>query len=108
VVKIASAETYEGLQRGIVDGALRNTVSLVEFKEYEVMKNIIFPPAYGSYGSVFIEVEEKHNMKIVYLSDKDIVKLNETRAGAAIKDWIYQKSPKFGPPIYEKMIPYIK
>jgi hypothetical protein len=53
-------------------------------------------------------VEEKHNMKIVYLSDKDIVKLNETRAGAAIKDWIYQKSPKFGPPIYEKMIPYIK
>ena len=148
VVKIASAETYEGLQRGIVDGALRNTVSLVEFKEYEVMKFVIFPPVYGSYGAVFIgekiwnkipknlqklieetmietevepyafyhkmdrarlkEVQEKHGMKIVSLSDNDIVKVNETRAGAAIKDWIYKKGPKFGPLIYEKMLPYMK
>ena len=54
VVKIASAETYEGLQRGIVDGALRNTISLVEFKEYEVMKYIISPPVASPFGAVFI------------------------------------------------------
>jgi len=148
VVKIASAETYEGLQRGIVDGALRNTVSLVEFKEYEVMKFIIFPPVYGSYGAVFIgekiwnkvpknlqklieeamietevasyafyhnmdrdrlkEVQEKHGVKVVSLSDNDILKVNEIRAGAAIKDWIYKKGPKFGPLIYEKMLPYMR
>ena len=148
VVKIASAETYEGLQRGIVDGALRNTVSLVEFKEYEVMKFVMFPPVYGAYGAAFIgekiwnkipknfqklieeamietevesfaffhnmdrerlkEVQEKHGVKVVSLSDNDIAKVNETRSGAAIKDWIYKKGPKFGPLIYEKMLPYMK
>lgn len=54
VVKIASAETYEGLQRGVVDGAIRNTVSLIEFKEYEVLKNIIYPGAYNAYGGMWV------------------------------------------------------
>ena len=148
LVKIASAETYEGLQRGIVDGALRNTVSLVEFKEYEVLHNIIFPPSYGSFGAVFIGekvwnsipkkvqklidevmietelesfaffhksdsdrlklVQEQHGTKVVSLSDDDIARVNEIRAGAAIKDWIYKRAPVYGPPIYEKLIPYIK
>lgn len=148
LVKIASAETYEGLQRGVVDGALRNTISLVEFKEYEVLKNIISPPSFGTYGAAFIgegkwesipknvqkqiediviqteaesykffdemdqarlkEVQEKHGMKVVFLSDTDIAKVNETRAGKAIKDWVYKKAPVYGPPIYEKMIPYMK
>ena len=35
VVKVASAEVYEALQRGVVDGALRNTMSLMELKEYK-------------------------------------------------------------------------
>jgi TRAP-type C4-dicarboxylate transport system substrate-binding protein len=148
VVKIASAETYEGLQRGIVDGALRNTLSLVEFKEYEVMRYIIFPPIVSPFGALWVgekkwnmipknlqtmikevaieteaeaykyydnmdkarlkEVQEKHGMKLVNLSDKDAVKFSEIRAGAAIKDWVYSKGPKFGPLIYEKMLPYIK
>jgi len=54
VVKIASAETYEGLQRGIVDGALRNTLSLVEFKEYEVMKYVVFPPIVCPFGALWV------------------------------------------------------
>ena len=148
VVKIASAETYEVLQRGIVDGALRNTVSLIEFKEYEVLKYIVFPGAYSPAGTAWIgekkwnsipkhlqtmleataieveaeaakyfeetdavrlkEVQEKHGMKIVYLGEKEIARLNGTRAGAAVKDWIYKKAPVYGPSIFEKMIPYIK
>jgi len=27
-------------------------------------------------------------MKIIYLSDKDIAKLNEARSGPVVKDWI--------------------
>ena len=53
-VKISSAETYEGLQRGIVDGSLRNPVSLIEFKEYEVMKYIVTPAMATPPGCVFI------------------------------------------------------
>ncbi len=60
VVRIASAETYEGLQRGIVDGALRNTISLKELKEYEVMKYILYPPIYAAYGGIWIS-EKKWN-----------------------------------------------
>ena len=148
VVRIASAETYEGLQRGIVDGAFRNTISLKELKEYEVMKYIFYPPVYAAYGGVWIsekkwntipkhlqtmmnevmitteeeftkyyndmdeanlkEVQEKYGMKVIYLSDQEIAKIGEIRAGAAIKDWIYKKAPVFGPPIYEKMVPYMK
>jgi TRAP-type C4-dicarboxylate transport system substrate-binding protein len=147
-VKIASAETYEGLQRGVVDGALRNVVSLVEFKEYEVMKYIIYPSFYAAYGGVYMgekkwdsipknlqtmikevmieteveankyyeemdkarlkEVQEKHGMKVIYLSDKDIAKLDEAHSSPAIKSWISNKAPKYGLPIYEKMLPYIK
>ena len=148
VVKIASAETYEGLQRGIVDGALRNTISLVEFKEYEVMKYIIFPPVASPFGGVFIgegkwnsipknlqtqmkeimiateleaskyydnmdkarlkEVQEKHGMKVIQLGDKEIAKLSEIRGGTVLKDWFSKKAPKFGLPLYEKVVPYIK
>jgi len=148
VVKIASAETYEGLQRGIVDGALRNTISLVEFKEYEVMKYILFPPIASPFGGVFISAEkwnsipanlqslikqvaiateadsnryyndmdkarlkeatEKHGMKIINLSEKDTQRLNDVRSGASAKEWIVKRSPKFGAPIYEKVLPYIK
>lgn len=148
LVKISSAETYEGLQRGIVDGALRNTVSLVEFKEYEVMKGIISPASYGSYGAVFIgerkwntipenvrkkidevmiqterdsfdfyhkldgerlkEVQEKHGMTVLPLSASEIARVNETKAGAAIKDWIFKRAPEYGPAIYEKLLPFIK
>jgi TRAP-type transport system periplasmic protein len=148
VVKIASAETYEGLQRGIVDGALRNTISLVEFKEYEVMKYIISPPVASPFGAVFIgdgkwnsipknlqaviretmiateseankyyntmdktrlkEVLEKHGMKFVQLGDKDTARLNDIRGGNTLRDWFQKRSPKFGAPLYEKAIPYIK
>jgi len=148
VVKIASAETYEGLQRGIVDGALRNTLSLIEFKEYEVMKYIVFPPIACPFGAIWVgekkwnaipknlqtmikevaieteaeaykyyanmdearlkEAQEKHGMKLVNLPDKDAAKFSGIRTGAAIKDWMYQKGPKFGPPIYEKVLPYLK
>ncbi len=148
VVRIASAEVYEGLQRGIVDGAIRNTISLVEFKEYEVLKNIIFPPFCTSSGAVWVgekkwntipkplqktikevmvetekdafnyyskmdkdrlkEAQEKHGMKVVSLTKEDIAKFNQIRSSAPIRDWIYKKAPKFGPPIYEKMLPYIK
>ncbi len=148
VARIPSAETYEALQRGVVDGAIRNTISLVEFKEYEVMKYIISPPITADPSEVYLgegkwnaipknlqalmkalmveiegdankyyydmdkarlkEVEEKHGMKIIYLDDKDIAKLKEARTGATIKDWIYKKAPKFGPQIYEKMLPYLK
>ena len=148
VVKIASAETYEGLQRGIVDGALRNTISLVEFKEYEVMKYIISPPVASPFGGVFIgegkwnsipknlqaeikevmiateseankyysamdktrlkEVLEKHGMKVVQLGDKDTARLNDIRGSSVLKDWFQKRSPKFGAPLYEKAIPYIK
>ena len=148
IVRIASAETYEGLQRGVVDGAFRNTISLKEFKEYEVMKYILYPPIYAAYGGVWIgekkfnalpkhlqtllkevmvvteeearkyydemdkanlkEVQEKHGMKVVQLSNSDIAKIGEIRSGATVKDWISQKAPKFGPPMYEKMVPYIK
>lgn len=50
-VKIATNEVYEGLQRKIIDGAIRNTLSFMNFKEYEVMKYILSPafmdfPAY--------------------------------------------------------------
>jgi TRAP-type C4-dicarboxylate transport system substrate-binding protein len=148
VVRIASAETYEGLQRGIVDGALRNTISLKELKEFEVMKYILYPPVYAAYGGVWIsekkwntipkhlqtmmkevmvvaeeearkyfddmdkanikEVQEKHGMKVIYLLDSDIAKIGEIRSGAAIKDWISKRAPQYGPPIYEKMLPYLK
>ena len=148
IVRIASAETYEGLQRGIVDGAFRNTIALKEFKEYEVMKYILYPPVYAAYGGVWIaekkmntlpkhlqtllkeamvvveeearkyyddmdkanlkEVQEKHGMKVIQLSNSDIAKIGEIRSGAAIKNWISQKAPKFGPAMYEKMLPYIK
>ena len=148
VVKIASAETYEGLQRGIVDGAIRNVISLIEFKEYEVIKYVVSPSVCIIYGAIWVgekkwnsipkhlqtmleataievekeavkffyeldavrlkEVQEKHGMKIVYLGEKEIARLNGTRAGAAVKDWIYKKAPVYGPSIFEKMIPYIK
>ena len=148
VVKISSAETYEGLQKGVVDGVLRNTMSLVEFKEYEVLKYILNTAITTPCTGVFVgegkwntipkhlqtmmkkemiaveaeankyfgdldkfqlkELQEKYGMKVVYLSDQDALKLNQVRAGAAIKDWIYKKAPVFGPPIYEKMVPYIK
>jgi TRAP-type C4-dicarboxylate transport system substrate-binding protein len=148
MVKIASAETYEGLQRGVVDGALRNTMSLVELKEYEVMKYVLLPPITTPCTAVFVgegkwntipknlqimlkevmivveaeankfyddldktllkEVQEKHGIKVVYLSDQDALKLNEARAGAATKDWVYKRAPKYGPPIYEKLLPYMK
>jgi TRAP-type C4-dicarboxylate transport system substrate-binding protein len=148
VVKIASAETYEGLQRGIVDGVLRNTISLVEFKEYEVMKYILFPPIASPFGGVFIsgekwnslpanlrglikeiaiaaeadsnryyndmdkarlkEATEKHGMKIINLSEKDIQRFSDVRSGAPVKEWIVKRSPKFGAAIYEKVLPYIK
>ena len=148
VVKIASAETYEGLQRGIVDGAIRNTVSLKDLKEYEVMKYVLYPPFYTGCTGTWIsekkwntipkhlqtvieevavaleeearkyyddmdkanlkEVQEKHGVKIVYLSDSDIAKIEEIRSGPALKDWIYKRAPQYGPSIYEKMLPYIK
>lgn len=148
VVKIASAETYEGLQRGIVDGAIRNTGSLFEFKEYEVMKGILMPPILTPCGSIFIgepkwktipanlqamlkelaieaeaeaykyysdmdhrllkEAEEKHGMKVVELPPEDVKLYNDVRAGDAAKRWIFDKAPKYGPPIYEKLMPYIK
>jgi len=148
VVRISSAETYEGLQRGVVDGALRNTISLVELKEYEVMKYILYPPVYSAYGGLWISeekwktlpkhlqdmmtdmvktmeaeardyydnmdknnlklVQEKHGMKLVQLSEKDIARVGEIRTGPAIKNWITTKAPKYGPPIYEKMLPYLK
>ncbi len=148
VVKIASAETYEGLQRGVVDGAIRNVISLIEYKEYEVMKYVISPPVYAAYGGIYVgekkwnsipenlktmikevmiatevdankyydemdkarlkEAQEKHGLKIIHLSNKDVAKLNESRSGPAVKDWIVKRAPKFGPPIYEKMLPYLK
>ena len=148
VVKIASAETYEGLQRGIVDGALRNTMSLVELKEYEVMRYIMLPPVMTPCAAVFVgegkwkmipknlqtlmkeemiaveaeaykyyvdldqalfkEAQGKYGVKVINLSEKDIISLYEIRAGNATKDWIYNKAPKFGPSIYEKLLPYIK
>ncbi len=148
VVRIASAEVYEGLQRGIVDGAIRNTISLIEFKEYEVLKYIIFPPFCTSSGVVWIgekkwnsipknlqnlikevmletekdafnyynkmdkerlkEAQEKHGMKVIYLTKDDISKFNQYRLSPKLKDWVYKKAPKFGPPIYEKLLPYIK
>ena len=148
VVKIASAEVYEGLQRGIVDGAIRNTISLIEFKEYEVLKYIISPPFCTSSGAVWVgekkwetipkhlqtmmkevmvetekeafdyyakidksrlkEAQEKHGMKIVHLGKNDVAKFNEIRTSAPIKDWIVKRAPKFGPTIYEKMLPYLK
>lgn len=55
VVRIPSAETYEALQRGIVDGAFRNTTALVDFKEYEVMKYIVCPPQYTGYCGIWVE-----------------------------------------------------
>jgi len=148
VVRISSAETYEGLQRGVVDGALRNTISLVELKEYEVMKYILYPPVYAAYGGVWISekkwssipkhlqammkevmvtteeearqyfdnmdktnlkmVQEKHGMKVIQLSDKDISRVGEIRSGTAIKDWISKRATPYGPAIYEKMLPYLK
>ncbi len=148
VVRLASAEVYEGLQRGIVDGAIRNTISLVEFKEYEVLKYVIFPPFCTSSGAVWVgekkwntlpkplqnmmkevmveterdalkyygnmdkdrlkEVQEKHGMKVVYLTKEDIAKFNKIRLSPAIKDWVYKKAPKFGPLVYDKVVPYIK
>ena len=47
-------------------------------------------------------------MKIVYLVEDEVRKLNEARAGAGIRDWIYKRAPKFGPPVHEKMVSYIK
>lgn len=148
LVRIASAEVYEGLQRGIVEGAYRNTISLKQQKEYEIMKYIVYPPVFAAYGGVWIsekkwktipedlqkmlfdemvvtekeardyydnmdkanlkEVQEKHGMKLVQLSASDIARVGEIRSGAAIKKWIETKAPKFGPPMYEKMVPYIK
>lgn len=147
VVKISSAETYEGLQRGIVDGAFRNTISLIEFKEYEVMKYIVYPPVITSGGFVCFgegkwntiprhlqtmikdvaidtekeankyyrdmdknclkEAQEKHGMKVIYLSDKDSKRIHEILIGPALRDWFCKRSPKFGPLIYEKALPYI-
>jgi TRAP-type C4-dicarboxylate transport system substrate-binding protein len=148
VVRISSPETYEGLQRGVVDGAIRNSISLVDLKEFEVMKYILYPPIYSAYGGVWISeekwktipkhlqtiildtikkveadareyfdkmdkdniklVQEKHGMKLVQLSDKDVARVGEIRSGAAIKDWINKKAPKYGPSIYAKMAPYMK
>ena len=54
------------------------------------------------------EAQEKHGLKLVNLSEKDVKTFNQIRLGPAVKDWIYKKAPKFGPPIYEKMVPYIK
>ena len=148
VVRLASAEVYEGLQRGVVDGAIRNTISLVEFKEYEVLKYVVFPPFCTSSGAVWLgerkwntipkhlqnmlneimietekdalkyygnmdkdrlrEVQEKHGMKIVNLTKEDIAKFNQIRLSPNIKDWIYKKGGKFGPPLYDKVVPYIK
>lgn len=148
VVKISSAETYEGLQRGIVDGALRNTISMIEFKEYEVMKYIVYPPIITPGAFVIIgegkwntipkhlqtmikeeaivmekeankyyydmdkvrlkEAQEKYGMKVIHLSDKDIKRIHEVHTGADLRDWFFKKSPKFGPPIYDKVLPFIK
>lgn len=148
LVRIASPEVYEGLQRGVVDGAYRNTISLVQLKEYEIMKYIVYPPVFAAYGGLWIsekkwntipkdlqkvlademvlaekesrdyfddmdkknlkEVQEKHGMKLAQLSDADIKRVGEIRSGAVIKKWIETKAPKYGPAIYEKMLPYIK
>ena len=148
VVKISSAETYEGLQRGVVDGALRNTISMIEFKEYEVMKYIVYPTIIspgaficfgeGKFNTIpkhlqtmmkeeaivaekeankyyfdmdkvrLKEAQEKHGMKVIYLSDGDVARMKEIRSGSALKDWFMKRSPKFGPPIFEKILPYIK
>jgi TRAP-type C4-dicarboxylate transport system substrate-binding protein len=130
LVTIPSAEVYEGLQRGIVDGAYRNTISLKQQKEYEVMKGILYPPVFASYGGVWIseekwntipkdlqtminqvnlkEMQEKHGVSVTHMSDSDIAKVGEVRSGPAIKAWIAAKAPKYGLPIYEKMLPYIK
>lgn len=148
VVMVPPAETYEAIQRGIVDGGLRNPVSLIEWKEYEVLKYCIYPPLISPSTGVFVgkqkwdsipknlqtlmkevmiglepelnkyydemgqarlkEVQEKHGMKVVHLSDKDIEKMAETRTGTAVRDWIYQKAPKFGLPILEKITSYTK
>lgn len=148
VVKLPSTDVYEGLQRGVIDGAVRNPMSLIEFKEYEVLKYILSPPIYNSSGLVWIEekkwntipkglqtmmkelaieseaegakfnadltltylkeLEEKHGMKVIQLSDKEAEKIDEILSGGAVKDWIYKRAPKYGPPIYEKMLPYMK
>ncbi len=148
LVKVSGAEAYEAMQRGVVDGALRNSLSLVEFREYEVMKYILLPSFTTSQSGVFVgetkwntipkklqklmeeviaeveeeaveyygkldklylkDLQEKYGMKINYLSDRDIARANELRASSSLKDWIYKKAPKYGPPIYEKTLPYIK
>lgn len=148
VVKIASAETYEGLQRGVVDGAIRNTGSLFEFKEYEVMKHILKPASLTPCGAIFVgeqkwktipqnlqkmmketaiqteadaykhytdldqrlfkDAVEKHGMTIVNIPNEELKAYHEARAGEPAKRWIYEKAPKYGPTIYEKVLPYIK
>lgn len=57
LVHIPSAEVYEGLQRGVVDGAIRNATSLIQFKEYEVMKYIISPAICSASSGVWIEAK---------------------------------------------------
>lgn len=148
VVKISGGDVYEALQRGIVDGSVRNPLSLVDNKEYEVLKYIVSPPIFMPQGFAWIgekkwnsipkhlqtmmkelaienevesanffanltltyvkDLEEKHGMKVINLSDDDVKKLDEIRSGRAIKDWIYKMAPKSGPPIYEKFLPYLK
>jgi hypothetical protein len=54
------------------------------------------------------ELVEKHGMKIVNIPDEEIKSYHESRAGEAAKRWIFEKAPKYGPPIYEKLLPYIK
>ena len=52
-VRIPPAELYQGLQRGVVDGAIRSAVDAWDFGERDVYKTIIKPPLFLSGGALF-------------------------------------------------------
>ena len=70
LVRIPSPEVYEALNRGIADGMLRNPMTLIAFKEYEVIKYIFTPPVTNQAGVVWVGEKQwnripKHLQKIM-------------------------------------------
>ena len=55
-IRLAAEEVYMAMERGTIDGAVRPLPSYVEYREYEVAKNIISTPFIYSTTALWISV----------------------------------------------------
>jgi TRAP-type C4-dicarboxylate transport system substrate-binding protein len=87
-VTMTVSETYDGLSRGIVDGAVFPIEALQGFKIAEVVKTVI--ENYGiSYGtSMYVVMNKDKWNKISPADQKAIEKLNDIYADKLGKNWV--------------------